>query len=138
MDDIDYRLIKILVVDDDKTTLQIMEKIIDSLGCVGKYVENGKQAVELVKSYDFDLCFMDLFMPEMGGIEATSIIRDELDERLPIIAITSDKMESTKDSCEEIGMNDFIQKPVDLEIIKEYILKYGVKKKHKGKRSKSV
>ncbi len=129
MDAIDWRLIKVLVVDDDKITLQIMKKILDSLGCVGEFVENGKQAVERVTHYDFDLCFMDLFMPVMGGIKATSIIRDELNERLPIIAITSNEMDSTKDNCEEVGMNGFIQKPIDPEIIKEHILTFGVKKR---------
>jgi len=129
MDAIEWRLIKVLVVDDDKITLQIMKKVLDSLGCVSEFVENGKQAVEMVKSCDFDLCFMDLFMPEMGGIKATSIIRDELNERLPIIAITSDQMESTKDNCEEVGMSGFIQKPVEPETIKKHILRYGVKKR---------
>jgi CheY-like chemotaxis protein len=128
MDNADWGLIKVLVVDDEKTTLKLMEKFIEKIGCVGVYVENGKQAVDMIKNYNFDLCFMDLFMPEMGGIEATTIIREDLNEKLPIIAITSSTMESDKEKCLDIGMNDYIQKPLKPDIIKEHVSKYGVKK----------
>jgi CheY-like chemotaxis protein len=63
----------------------------------------------------------------MGGIEATLIIREELKQKVPIIALTSLSMKANKDKCLEVEMNDFISKPVTLEIIKSAIEKYAVK-----------
>ena len=128
MQDIQWNLIKVLVVDDDKTTRLIMKEYIDSIGCVGEYVDNGEKAVEILKTYNFDICFMDIMMPVMGGIEATQIIRDNIDKNLPIIAITSSTMQSDKQLCEEIGMNGFIQKPLEIEFIRDKIMEFGVKK----------
>lgn len=127
MSEIYWGLIKVLVVDDDQTSLRIMEAMIKKIGCVGAYAQNGNQAIELVKNYRFDLCFMDVMMPEMGGVEATSVIKENYDAKLPIIAITSSNMKATKEICTEVGMDDFITKPVTFDIIKDMIAKYAVK-----------
>ncbi|VAX37346.1 hypothetical protein MNBD_UNCLBAC01-883 [hydrothermal vent metagenome] len=128
-DDINWELIKVLVVDDDKTTRKTLEKFFQKIGCIGAYVNNGKEAIEIIKKYNFDLCFMDLFMPEMGGVEATQIIRDEVDAVLPIVALTSSSMKADKDKCVDIGMQDYMNKPVSMAQIKEIVATYGVRQK---------
>lgn len=127
MEPIDWKLVKVLVVDDDALIRKTMVKFFDIIGCVGAYAENGLEAIKLLKRYNFDMCFMDLFMPEMGGVEATQIIHESIAPKLPIIALTSSSIQADKDKCADIGMQDFIQKPVNVEMIKDVIRQYGVK-----------
>lgn len=125
MQDTQLNSVKVLVVDDDLTTRNIMKAFIDSIGCNGVYVENGKEAVDALRDeHDFHICFMDIMMPVMGGVKATQIIREEIDAQMPIIAITTSTMQSDRQLCQEVGMNDFIQKPLNIEIIKDAIVKY--------------
>lgn len=126
MQDTQLSSVKVLVVDDDLTTRNIMKAFIDGIGCNGVYVENGKEAVDALRDqHDFHICFMDIMMPVMGGVKATQIIREEIDAQMPIIAITTSTMQSDRQLCQEVGMNDFIQKPLNIEIIKDAILKYA-------------
>ncbi len=89
--------------------------------------ENGKQAVELIKTCTFDVVLMDIQMPEMDGHTATKIIRGELNlsaGELPIIAMTAHASALEADNCRRSGMNDFISKPFDAEVLFRKINKY--------------
>lgn len=75
---------------------------------------NGKEVIEWLKKKDFDLILMDVQMPEMDGLQATRIIRNELPEpknKIPVIALTASVIRSDLDKCREAGMNDYIPKP---------------------------
>ncbi|MBF0397302.1 MAG: response regulator, partial [Desulfobacterales bacterium] len=80
-------------------------------------VTNGKDAIEALCKQKFDLVIMDIQMPEMDGIEATKIIRDinsnVMQHDIPIIAMTAHAMKGDKEACIEIGMNEYITKPID-------------------------
>ena len=105
--------LKILVVDDVPVNQIVVEKMLDSLGYQVDTAGNGCEAVEAVKSKHYDLIFMDIQMPEMDGLEATRLIRKlDMEKRsIPIVAITANTQDSDRDSCIEVGMNDFIAKP---------------------------
>ena len=78
--------------------------------------EDGARALELLTEQKFDLVLMDCQMPEMDGYEATKIIRaDDRFRDLPIIAMTAHAMESERQKCLSVGMNDHVTKPVDPE-----------------------
>ena len=119
--------LRVLVVDDDHVFLRLMEGILTKLSCRAIFCENGHQALQALRAHSFDICFMDIMMPEMGGIEATQIIRDEISRILPIIAITSSGMKATQEKCQDVGMNDFIIKPVSVAIVQEIIARYALK-----------
>jgi CheY-like chemotaxis protein len=76
---------------------------------------NGVEAVARVREAAWDVVLMDMQMPEMGGVEATRVIRAmEADgRRTPIIAMTANAMESDREACLEAGMDDFLSKPFD-------------------------
>ncbi len=117
--------IKVLVVEDVMTNQILIEEYFHQLGCEGKFAENGQQAIDQLKeSTDYNLCLMDLQMPVMGGVEATKIIRKEISKDLPIIALTAAVLEEDKEKAEESGMNGFLAKPIDIEKLKDIILKY--------------
>ncbi len=67
--------------------------------------------LEKLKIKKYDLVLMDIQMPEMDGYEATRIIRHELNETIPIIAVTAHAMSGEKEKCLDLGMNDFVSKP---------------------------
>jgi CheY-like chemotaxis protein len=119
--------VRVLAVDDDPTMLKLMANYLGRLGCQADFAKNGKEAVEKIRATGFDICFMDILMPEMNGVEAAQIIREEISQNLPIIAITSSIMKTTRETCFEVGMNDFVVKPVGPEVITEMINRYVLK-----------
>jgi CheY-like chemotaxis protein len=76
-------------------------------------VENGRQALDELKKQHFDIILMDLQMPVMDGMEATRIIRQELNSDIPIIALTANALKTTIDKCLENGMNGYMTKPFE-------------------------
>ena len=85
--------------------------------------ENGKIAVDKVKAASYDVVLMDMQMPVMSGIEATKIIRKELNPKIPIIALTANAIKGDNDRCIAAGMNDYISKPFDVDVLYQKIAK---------------
>ena len=86
---------------------------------------NGIEALQCVKSHQYDLVLMDIQMPEMGGFEATQIIREELKlEKLPIIAMTAMAMIGDRDKLLASGLNDYVSKPIDIKTLFNVLFKW--------------
>jgi CheY-like chemotaxis protein len=87
--------------------------------------ENGKEAVDKVLAGNYDIVFMDLHMPVMGGEDATMEIRGNfsLQHQPFIIALTGHSLSGVKEGCREAGMNDFLTKPVSVDDIKGAIIR---------------
>ncbi|HEV8022484.1 MAG TPA: response regulator [Candidatus Lustribacter sp.] len=106
----------VLVAEDNEINQQIVEHLLARLGITVEFAANGREAVDAVlKDYKrFDAVIMDVQMPVMDGLEATRLIRREVDAtQLPIIAMTAHAMEQERQLCLEAGMNDHLTKPVD-------------------------
>jgi signal transduction histidine kinase/CheY-like chemotaxis protein/predicted DsbA family dithiol-disulfide isomerase len=120
--------LEVLLVEDNKTNQLLFKRFIGKLGYIPDIAVDGLQAVEMVKKKKYNIVFMDLYMPNLDGIDATKEIRREFSkEELPICALTANDIKSIKDECFEVGMNDFITKPVSLNDIKKVILSYLTK-----------
>jgi CheY-like chemotaxis protein len=89
------------------------------------YVNNGQEALDAFKTNQFDIVLMDLQMPVMDGYEATIAIRNGeagiSNANIPIIAVTADVMETTKQRVKEIGMNQYLSKPIKKETLFQMI-----------------
>jgi len=70
---------------------------------------------------------MDLQMPVMGGIDATVIIRKEIDKEIPVIALSAAVLDEDKKNAHDAGMNEFLAKPIEINNLKNIILKYAKK-----------
>lgn len=123
IDKISCEGIRVLVVEDSAPNQELLKVHFESLGCVCEYAGNGQEAVEKMQKNDYDICFMDLQMPVMGGIEAASVIRDQLKKSTPIIALTAAEIEEEKEKCLKAGMSDYLAKPFDLLQLKEKIIR---------------
>jgi PAS domain S-box-containing protein len=106
---------KVLLVEDNKINRLIAGKSLEILGCTFEEAINGIEAIEILKNQSFDLILMDIQMPDMDGVEATKIIRQEMKITTPIVALTANVFKQDLDSYIAVGMNDFIIKPFDEE-----------------------
>jgi len=110
---------KILLAEDNPVNQKVATSMLKSLGLNIDIAENGKAALEKAWSDSYDIIFMDCQMPQMDGFVATSTIRGreaELggDKRMTIIALTANAMASDRKKCAEVGMDDFLTKPLRL------------------------
>ncbi|WP_190284773.1 CHASE3 domain-containing protein [Bacillus sp. S3] len=107
---------KVLLVEDDGRNVFAIETALVSKGIVVEVAANGKQALRMLQEADYDLVFMDIMMPVMGGYEAMRAIRDNLGMHdLPIIALTAKAMKGERDKCMEAGASDYIMKPLNID-----------------------
>lgn len=107
---------RILLAEDHPTNQFLMKRLLSKLGFENiDCVENGKQALELYDTNNYDLILMDCQMPEMDGYEATGWIRkiQHNGHRIPIIAMTANAMVGDREKCLKAGMDDYISKPID-------------------------
>lgn len=119
---------RIMVVDDHPINLLFMCKVLKKIGFTHVDEANsGKEAIDLAKSKEYDLIFMDCQMPEIDGFEASERIRMMEGDKIgstPIIAVTADAMKGARERCLDSGMNDYISKPVDIEKLRDILRKW--------------
>ena len=109
---------RILLAEDDLTNQKVATGVLNQFGLEVDVANNGRQAVDMYRSGQYDLILMDCRMPEMDGHEATRIIRDsEQDSRIPIIALTANIQDSDREQCRLAGMDDFVGKPFTVDEI---------------------
>ncbi len=116
--------IKVLVVEDMPLNQLLMRTLLDDFGFSSDIAANGKLAIEKMATQQYDIILMDLQMPEMNGFEATKYIRGILKSDIPIIALTADVTTVDVAKCKEVGMNDYIAKPVDERILYSKIVSF--------------
>ncbi|WP_120497215.1 ATP-binding protein [Kiloniella sp. EL199] len=123
--DVDCPPLKVLVAEDNMVNATIAKAFLEKFGHVPTIVINGEQAVEALKQGSFDLIFMDIHMPLMDGIEATSRIRaGNTQPDIPIIGLTAEAFKERHAHFIESGMNDVLSKPFTEQQLKGTILKH--------------
>ena len=116
----------VLLVEDNRVNQMVATEILTFSGIRVEIAENGLEAIERVKDKAYDAVLMDMQMPQLDGMEATRIIRNELKyTKIPIIAMTAHAMEGDREACLEAGMDDYISKPIDraklMEVLSPYL-----------------
>ncbi|AEE52899.1 CheR family methyltransferase [Haliscomenobacter hydrossis] len=116
--------VKILVVEDVEMNQLLMKTLLSDFGFTFDLANNGKMAIEKLQKNKYDIILMDLKMPEMSGFEATAYIRNEMNIQTPIIALTADVTTVDFEKCQAAGMNDYISKPFDEQILYSKIVQH--------------
>jgi CheY-like chemotaxis protein len=116
---------RILLVEDQPMNQKLGRLMLSKLGYPDSdLAENGQEAVTKISTGAYDVVFMDLHMPLMGGQDATRAVRKNFQIRQPIIiALTGDMVSGVKEACRECGMDDFLSKPVSLDDLKGVIIR---------------
>ena len=117
-----FKNISVLIVDDSRTQLYAMEKMLQSAGITTLTAENGKQGILMARHKKPDVILMDIVMPEINGFQATRYLTRQPDTgHIPIIIISGSDQESDKAWGLKLGAKDFMNKPVNKEILLEKI-----------------
>ena len=126
-----FKNVFVLIVEDNLVNQQVTENMLIKLGCQSQIANNGIEALDLLETTDFDLILMDIQMPIMDGLTATRTIRDlssnVRNHDIPIVAMTAHALRGHREKCFESGMNDFLSKPLSIDLLSKAIEKTGVR-----------
>ena len=115
----------ILVVEDNELNQLVVKEILEYAGANVTIAEHGKEALRVLEQAVFNCILMDIQMPVMDGLETTQRIRaDERWVNLPIIALTANADEYHRELCQQAGMNDFLAKPINPDLLINTLLKW--------------
>ena len=112
---------KILLVEDNDFNVEIIIELLKEKGLYLERVANGIECLDILKEKDYDLILMNIQMPLMNGYDTTIAIRKA---QIPIIALTANAFAEDRQKALAVGMNDFIAKPIDLQILLPLLAKY--------------
>jgi len=116
---------RILIAEDNPTNQRVATLMLKKWGYRPEAVSTGEEAIEKLAQKDFDIVLMDVQMPEMDGLEATRIIRDPSspvrDHDIPIVALTAHAMKGDRERFLEMGMDDYLSKPIDRQKLLEVL-----------------
>ena len=120
---------KILLVEDNVINQMVAIRMLNRLGYRPDIAVNGKEAIDAVRNIHYDIVLMDILMPELDGLEACKILRNELPpDRMPvIIAMTANAMAGERENYINAGMDDYISKPVSIDSLKDLFEKWKFK-----------
>lgn len=132
---------RLLLVEDNPTNQMVAQGMLNFLGLHADIAFNGLEALEAIKMansiHPYALVLMDCQMPEMDGYEATRAVRsgEAGDENLniPIIAMTANAMQGDREKCVAAGMNDYIAKPIDIEVLRMMLNKWLIGKEDENR-----
>jgi PAS domain S-box-containing protein len=125
--------LRILIAEDNDLNLQLMGMMFKQLGYGFEVAKNGKEAVEKVIAQDFDMIFMDVQMPVMNGLEATEEVRKlPQGKQLILIGLSANAFEDDQKKAFEVGMDDYLTKPLRLAVLAGKLEQYYRKVKLQG------
>ncbi len=125
---------RILVAEDNSINAKVVSAMLSRMGYNSLLVGNGAEALDALRTQPFDLVLMDCQMPEMDGYEATRKIRaaDQSWNKIPVIAQTANAMKDDLDLCMAAGMNDYITKPINYDVMQEVLQRWVSNRQSKG------
>jgi PAS domain S-box-containing protein len=122
------RPLRILMAEDNRINQRVGQKMLEKQGHTVVLAANGREALEALEASPFDLVFMDVQMPEMDCLEATSVLRRReqgTGRRVPVIALTASAMKGDRERCLEAGMDGYVSKPLQphelLRVVREVL-----------------
>jgi len=123
-----FENLHVLVAEDNPINQKLIKVVLENFGLTVTMASNGEEAYRYRQNGQYDMIFMDIQMPVMGGVEATQLILDyEKENRLkhiPIIALTANALSGDKEKYMAEGMDDYATKPLDIKVIEKLIAAY--------------
>jgi CheY-like chemotaxis protein len=126
--------LRVLLCDDNAINQKVALRLLQQLGYRAELAANGIEALTAIDGQPYDMVFMDVMMPEMGGLEATRLIRQRQQQPaefpnykspMIVVAMTASAMQGDREKCIAAGMDDYLAKPVRLEDIRTIVERWG-------------
>ena len=117
--------IRALIAEDNVMNQHLIAHLMKSWSIDYTVVSNGREAIEELSQNGYSIVLMDIQMPEMDGYTATSIIRNEMKKDIPIIAMTAHAMSGEREKCLQLGMNDYVSKPIKETVLYNIIARHA-------------
>jgi signal transduction histidine kinase/ActR/RegA family two-component response regulator len=117
--------LKILLAEDNKVNQKVAIFTLKKLGYIADIANNGLEVLAMLENQFYDVILMDMQMPEMDGVTATKKIRQSTQHQPYIVALTANALEADRQTCLDVGMNDFITKPIVITEITRVLSKYS-------------
>lgn len=118
----------VLVAEDNRTNQKVIKFLLEKQGADCTFAKNGVEAVDLYKILDFDMVFMDIYMPDMDGYQATKAIKKTekyIKNKTPIIAVSASAFSEDIQKVKLAGIDAFLAKPIDVFKLKKILAKYA-------------
>jgi CheY-like chemotaxis protein len=118
--------LSILVAEDNPVNRMLATKLLEKMGCTVEVACDGVEAVQMALRGNYDLIFMDCFMPNMDGYAATAELRRcrANGPHVPIVALTASAMVEDRAVCLEAGMDDYLSKPIEFEALRAVLRRW--------------
>jgi PAS domain S-box-containing protein len=116
------RSLRVLLAEDNPVNQTLAMRILERLGHKVQVANNGKEVLERFQAEEFDLILMDVQMPEMDGLEATTAIRaaeSSTGKHVPIVAMTAHALKGDREKCLGVGMDGYLSKPIRIDELKQ-------------------
>jgi DNA-binding response OmpR family regulator len=118
--------LRILVVDDERDTLDLIDLTLKTAGYDIHLANSGEESLNMIRNGDFDLVLLDIMMPDMSGFDVLRTLKSEMPDPPPVVFLTAKSMPEDRAEGMALGANDFLAKPVTrgslLDTIKKHIL----------------
>ena len=124
----------ILVVDDIEMNLEVMAGYLRDMKVKADYVSSGEECIESVKNSEYDVILLDQMMPDMNGEETLRALRDDINIKTPVIALTADAIVGARENYLSMGFDDYLSKPVHYEELEAMLSEYIPKDKQLEKK----
>ena len=126
--EVHFHNIHVLAAEDNVINQHLITNVLNRIGIEVTIASDGREAVNFRKEKAFDMIFMDIEMPIMGGMEATAKIlgyeRSEHKKHVPIVALTANALSGDRAKYLGAGMDDYLSKPIRLDALRELFLSY--------------
>jgi two-component system OmpR family response regulator len=114
----------ILIIEDDKMTLNLLQYAIENLGHKAHLAADGDEAINMLTNGNYDLLICDVMMPGISGLSLVSVLRTGRHYTIPIIMMSTLNNKPLQDAATEAGADDFLAKPFSIEELTEKIKKF--------------
>lgn len=118
---------KVLVAEDSSVIQNLTKKVLQFQNYEIDSVKNGEEVLKAIEADDYDIILMDIGMPKMDGMECTKQIRaleDPQKSNIPIVAITGNAKNYSEEEFTSVGINEYLQKPLNFDHLVEVVKKY--------------
>ncbi|MCX6073308.1 MAG: PhnD/SsuA/transferrin family substrate-binding protein [Campylobacterales bacterium] len=120
-----YGSLSVLVAEDHEVNRLLMRTLLEEAGVTFDFAENGEIAIAMAQKHPYDIIFMDVNMPIMDGIKATVFLR-KMGVKTPIIALTANVMDGDREYFINVGMDDYLSKPIDFNAFNQLLSRYSL------------